>query len=159
MKYFQAKRAEKPKKEIIEYHRPQGEEFDKAYTYHQQSRTDATEVSERRVKLEKITVSGGDIPRTEETEKPTYPKAIDIGRIVIDEIPDEKQPLQKRDIPKRDKVKETHLDMETCDKFDGGPDVREEVVKVGRLNIIDHKITPRESDRPKIHEMVIYVCL
>ena len=78
---------------------------------------------------------------------------------MIDEIPDEKQPLQKRDITKKDKVKETHVDMETCDKFDGGPDMKEDVVKVGRLNIIDHKITPRESDRPKIHEMVIYICL
>ena len=78
---------------------------------------------------------------------------------MINEGPEEKQPLKKREIPKRDKVKEKHVDMETCDTFDGGPDVREDVVKIGRLNIIDHKITPRESGMPKIHEMVIYVCL
>ena len=154
---FQTRREEKPKKERVEHYRPQGEEFDKAYTYHQQSRTDETVMSEGRVKSEKITVSGGDIPRTEETEKPTYPKAIDIGRIVIQEIPEEKQPLQKRDIPKRDKVKETRLDIEPCDKFDGRPitHVKEDAVKVGRLNITDHEITQRESDRPKIQQMVI----
>ena len=114
-------------------------------------------MSAGRVKSEKITVSGGDIPRTEETEKPTYPKAIDIGRIVIEEIPEEKQPLQKRDIPKREKVKQTRLDIEPCDKFDGGPimHVKEDSVKVGRLNVTDHEITLRESDSPKIHQMVI----
>ena len=114
-------------------------------------------MSEGRVKSEKITVSGGDIPRTEETEKPTYPKAIDIGRIVIDEIPEEKQPLQKRDIPKRDRVKEGRLDIEPCDKFDGRPKmhVKEDAVTVGRLNITDQEITQRESDMPKIHQMVI----
>ena len=124
MQYFQTKRAEKPKEERIENYHPQGEEFDKAHTYHQQLRTDETVMSEGRLKSEKITVSGGEIPRTEETEKPTYPKAIDIGRIVIDEIPEQKEPLQKRDIPTRDKVN-------------------------------DHEITQRESDRPKIQQMVI----
>ena len=114
-------------------------------------------MSEGRLKSEKITVSAGDVPRTQETEKPTYPKAIDIGRIVIDEFPEQKEPLQKRDIPTRDKVKETRLDIEPCDKFDGGPimRVKEDAVKVGRLSITDHEITQRESDRPKIQQMVI----
>ena len=50
--------------------------------------------------------------------------------------------------------------METCDKYDGGqaPAVKEDVVKVGRLNIIDHEIPTRESDTFKIHQMVIFLC-
>ena len=156
---FQTRREVKPKEENIEHYRPQGEEFEKAYAYQQKPRRDETEISERRVKSEKITVSGGEIPRTEETNKPTYPKAIDIGRIVINETPKEKQPLQKRDIPKRDKVKETQVDVQTCDKFDDGSvtHVKEDVVKVGRLNIAEYKIIPSESEKPKVHEMVIYI--
>ena len=158
---FQTIKQDKPKEDTIYNYRPQGEEFDKAYTYHQKSRTDESEISERRVKSEKITVGAGDIPGTEETKKPRYPTALDIGRIVIDEIPEEKQPLQKRDIPKRDKVKEKRVDMETCGKYDGGQAsaAKEDVAKVGRLNIIDHEITTRQSDTFKIHQMVIFLCL
>ena len=144
---FQTRREEKPKKERVEHYRPQGEEFDKAYTYHQQSRTDETVMSEGRVKSEKNNCQRRRYTRSEETEKPTYPKAIDIGRIVIDELPEENQPLQKRDIPKREKVKETRLDIEPCDKFDGRPitHVKEDAVKVGRINITDHETTQRKS--------------
>ena len=94
----------------------------------------------------------------EETEEPRYPKALDIGSIVIDEMPEEKQPVQKPDIRMRDKVKETRLDMEPGDSVEQRevPLVKEEVAKVGRLNITEYEKTPRESDRPKIHQMVIY---
>ena len=155
---FQTRREKKPKEERIDEYRPQGDEFDKAYTYDYKSRTDDTEISQKRVTSEKITVSGGDIPRMEETEEPRYPKALDIGRIVIDEIPEEKQPVQKPDIQKRDKVKETRVDMEPCDSVEQrqAPLVKQEVAKVGRLNITEYEKTPRESDRPKIHQMVIY---
>ena len=158
MQYFKTKRAEKPKEERIKHYRPQGEELDKAYSYHvQKSRTDEAEMTEKREKSEKITVSEGEIPRTEQYEKPRYPRAIDIGRIVIDEIPEEKQPPQKREIPKGDEVQGTIVDIKPCDKFDGRPKipVKEDAVKVGRLNITDHEITLRESDRSKIHQMVI----
>ena len=155
---FQKKREKKPKEERIDEYRPQGDEFDKAYTYDYKSRTDDTEISQKRVTSEKITVTGGDIPRMEETEEPRYPKALDIGRIMIDEMPEEKQPVQKPDIRKRDKVKETRVDMEPCDSVEQrqAPLVKQEVAKVGRLNITEYEKTPRESDRPKIHQMVIY---
>ena len=155
---FQTRREKKPKEERIDEYRPQGDEFDKAYTYDYKSRTDDTEISQKRVTSEKITVSG-DIPRMEETEEPRYPKALDIGRIVIDEMPEEKQPVQKPDIRKRDKVKETRVDMEPRDSVEQrqAPLVKEEVAKVGRLNITEYEKTPRESERPKIHQMVIYV--
>ena len=107
---------------------------------------------------EKIAVTGEDIPRMEAAEEPRYPKALDIGRIVIDEMPEEKQTVQKPDIRKRDKVKETRIDMEPCDSVEQrqAPLVKQEVAKVGRLNITEYEKTPRESDRPKIHQMVIY---
>ena len=154
---FQTRREKKPKEERIDEYRPQGDEFDKAYTYDYKSRTDDTEISQKRVTSEKITVSG-DIPRMEETEEPRYPKALDIGRIVIDKMPEEKQPVQKPDIRKRDKVKETRVDMEPRDSVEQrqAPLVKQEVAKVGRLNITEYEKTPRESDRPKIHQMVIY---
>ena len=155
---FQTRREKKPKEERIDEYRPQGDEFDKAYTYDYKSRTDDTEISQKRVTSEKITVSG-DIPRMEETEEPRYPKALDIGRIVIDEMPEEKQPVQKPDIRKRDKVKETRVDMELRDSVEQrqAPLVKQEVAKVGRLNITEYEKTPRESERPKLHQMVIYV--
>ena len=155
---FQTRREKKPKEERIDEYRLQGDEFDKAYTYDYKSRTDDAEISQKRVTSEKITVSGGNIPRMEETEEPRYPKALDIGRIVIDEMPEEKQPVQKPDIRKRDKVKETRVDMEPCDsvKQRQAPLLKQEVAKVGRLNITEYEKTPRESDRPKIHRMVIY---
>ena len=155
---IKTRREKKPKEERIDEYRTQGEEFDKAYTYDYKYRTDDTEISQKRVTSEKITVSGGDIPRMEETEEPRYSKALDIGRIVIDEMPEEKQPVQKHDIRKRDKVKETRVDMEPRDSVEQrqAPLVKQEIAKVGRLNITEYEKTPRESDRPKIHQMVTY---
>ena len=149
---LQSRKEKKPKEERIEHYRPQGEEFDKAYTYDYKSRTDDMETLQKRETSEKITVTGGDIPREEENEKPRYPKALDIGRIIIDEMPEEKQPVKKPDIRKRDKVKETRVDMEPCDKVEQRQAslVKEEVAKVGTLKITDHEKTPRESGRPKI---------
>ena len=112
---------------------------------------------QKQVTSDKISVTGEDTHRKEETEKPRYPKAPDVGRIVIDEIPEGKQPLIKRGIPKRDKVKETRVDVEMCDEVEGrqASHLKEDVVKVGRLNITDYEDTTREFHRPKIHQMVI----
>ena len=158
---FQRRKEEKPKEERIHHYRPQGEEFDKAYTYDDISRrTDDTETTQKQVKSEKITVTREDVSRSEEIEKPRYPKAIDVGRIVIDEIPDEKQPSIKSEIPKRDKVMETRVDIEIRDKDKRGPalQVKEGLVKVGRLNIAYYENAPKESDSPKIDQKVIYFC-
>ena len=67
----------------------------------------------------------------------------------------------KPDIRKRDKVKETRVHMEPCDKVEQrqAPLVKEEVAKVGTLKITDHEKTPRESGRPKIQQMVNNVFL
>ena len=86
----------------------------------------------------------------EETEKPRYPKDIDVGRIVIEELPEEKDQLTKRDIVKRDEVKPKRDDMETRYEVQKVPRKQiqlEEVVKVGRLDITDYEKTQREPER------------
>ena len=140
----------KPQKERIDHYRPEGEEFDKAYTYDHISRADDTKISQQQVKSEKIIVHGGDIPRTEETEKPRYLKDHDVGRIMIEEIPEEKELLTKYDFRKQDEVKEkTCKEMETYYKVERGPTpkMKEDVVKVGRSNITDYEKEPKESQR------------
>ena len=131
----------KPKEERIEHYRPHGEEFDKAYTYDYKSRTDDTETSQQRVQSEKINVYGGDIPRTEKTDKPRYPKKIDVGRIVIEETPEEKEQMTKDHVLKRDEVAETRY------KVKRGPtrEVKEDV-KVGRIDTADYEMMPTQSE-------------
>ena len=133
----------KPKQDKIDHYRPQGEEFDKAYTYDYQSRTDDTEASQQQVTAEKITVSKTDICHMEETEKPRYPKHLDVGRIVIEETPEEKVEVTRRDVLKRDEVKPKNKDTEVCYEVERRPkQQKEDVVKVGRLDVTDyHKET------------------
>ncbi len=99
MSYILQPKYEKPKEDRTDHYRPQGEEFDKAYTYDYKSRTDDTVTSDQKVTSEKITISRRDVTHIEETEKPTrYPKDFDIGRIVIEETPEENKELTKRDV-------------------------------------------------------------
>ena len=68
---------------------------------------------------------------------------------MIEEIPEEKEPLAKYDFLKRDEVRKTHEDMETYYPVKRGQtqQVKDDVVKVGRLNIADNEKTPRENKR------------
>ena len=104
-------------------------------------------MSRQHVTSEKITVSRKDATLIEETEKPRYPKDYNVGRIVIEEIPEEKNDVEKHEIVKRDEVKPRHEDMETCYNLDKvrGKQVREDLVKVGKLDFTDYEKTPRES--------------
>ncbi len=85
----------------------------------------------------------------EETEKPRYPKDIHVGRIVIEEVPEDKEEVTKRDVVKRDEVQPKREDMETRYEVQKVPkkQVEKEVVKVGRLDITDYQKTQREPDR------------
>ena len=133
---------------MVDHYRLQGEEFDKAYTYDVRSRTDETEISQQKVTSEKISVSRKDITRLEETEKPRYPKDLDIGRIVIEEIPEEKEEVAKHDIVHKDEVKPRRRDMETCYEVKTVPKkkVKEDTIKIGRLDINDYHTTSLESE-------------
>ncbi|XP_028404780.1 glutactin-like [Dendronephthya gigantea] len=141
--------------ERIDHYRPQGEEFDKAYTYDYKSRTDDTEITQQRVTAEKITVSREDITQIEETEKPRYPKDLDIGRIVIEEAPEEKEEILKRDVVRRDEVKPRREDMKTPYEAEKVPGVqmREEIIKVGKLDVTDYEKTQKDSERTYVERL------
>ena len=85
----------------------------------------------------------------EETEKPRHPKDLHVGRIVIEEVPEEKTEIDGREVVKRDVVKSSHLDMKTSYEVENVPreQVKEDVVKVGRLDITDYEKTPRKPER------------
>ena len=146
-------RYDKKKEERIDHYRLQGEEFDKAYTYDYKSRADATEISQQQVTAEKITVSREDIPLIEKTEKPQYPKDLDIGRIVIEETPEEKEEIPKRDILKRDEVNRRREAMKTRYEKAPGVQVKEEVIKVGKLDITDYEDIQKDSEKTYIERL------
>ena len=87
------------------------------------------------------------MPHLEETEKPRYPKDVNIGRIVIEEIPEE-QEVKKRDTVTRDQVKQrredkvTGYDVEEMHRSQ----VQEDVIKVGRKDVRDYKTQQIEYD-------------
>jgi hypothetical protein len=84
----------------------------------------------------------------EATEKPRYPKDIDVGRVVIGEIPEEKE-VTKRDVIKRElEVKPKHEDMETRYEVEKVPrrQAHEDVVNVGRLDMTEYEKTQREPE-------------
>ena len=85
----------------------------------------------------------------EETEKPKYTKDFDIGRIVIEEIPEETVEVTRRDIVKKDEVEPRRADKETRYEIEQAPRTRakDEVVKVGRLDITDYEKTQKESEK------------
>ena len=69
-------------------------------------RLDETKVSRREVDTERITIMKSDTTCTEEPERQIYPKEHDIGRIVIEEIPEDEQRkyLKYQSEPKSTKV-------------------------------------------------------
>ena len=85
----------------------------------------------------------------EKTEEPKYPKDHHIGRIVIEEIPEEKEELTKRDIRRRDEVRPRSEEIKTRFEVERGPrpQVREEVIKVGKRDVTDYEKTQREAER------------
>ena len=87
----------------------------------------------------------------EETEKPRYPKHLDVGRIVIEETPEEKREVIKRDLLKREEVKPTRKDTEVCYEVERRPKQpgREDVAKVGRLHVQEYHEQPMEFERLK----------
>ena len=86
----------------------------------------------------------------EEIEKPRYPKHLDVGRIVIEEIPEEKKEVTKRDDFKRDEVKPRD-DKDTTTLYRVGKDtkqqVKEDVIEVGRMDVTDYEKTEKEPGR------------
>lgn len=85
-----------------------------------------TQSPHQRVPTERITVSRHDIAKTEEPDKPKYPKDLDIGRIVIEEIPEEK-------VPKRESPRKEHS------KPIAGKTVKSKETTMPRKELIEHE--------------------
>ena len=87
----------------------------------------------------------------EETEKPRYPKHLDVGRIVIEETPEEKREITKRDVTKRDEVKPKHTDTKVRYEVERRlkSQEKQDAVKVGRLDVQEYHERPMEFERLK----------
>ena len=112
-------------------------------------RLDETRVSRREVETGKVTVTRTDATRPEEIERPKYPRDQEVGRIVIEEVPEEKEE-KPRDIyrkyvekPRTTEVTVTREDVsDVCKPYE-----KEDVVKVGKLDVHELDKTPMESRR------------
>lgn len=111
---------------------------------------DDTEVSRTQVTTERVTVSRREITSAEEIDKPTHPKELDIGRIVIEEIPEEQEERSKRVVSRKEEIEPrstevtvTRRDVEEVPRRES----REDVIKVGKLDVTDLEKTPMESRR------------
>ena len=127
-------------------------QFDRDHRDKAKPRTDHTESYGKEVSSEKITVTRLDTTRTEETEKHEYPRELDIGRIIIEEIPDEKEeiPDEKEEIQKRKEIVKpgsTEMTVMREVKEVSRDRVTGDVVKVGKLDTTDTGKTPVESTR------------
>ncbi len=109
-------------------------------------RFDDTKESRREVDTERITETKSHVAQTEEPERQIYPKEHDIGRIIIDEIPDKKprKYLKYPSDPKSTKVTATreHV-METP-----RPHEKEDVIKIGKLDL--YKLETRQVESRRI---------
>ena len=144
----------KPKEDRIDHYRPHGEEFDKAYTYDVRSRTDETDISRRQLTYGKITVIDEDMTFKEQPEKPTYPKDLDVGRIVIEETPEDMQEIPKRDIVRqnaRPKSTETTVTQREVKEYPKSY-VGEDIIKVGTLDVTH--LEKDVTDKTKVEERV-----
>ena len=91
----------------------------------------------------------------EETEKPRYAKDLEIGRIVIEETPEEKEEILKHAVVKRDQVKPRRENMKTPYEAEKFPEeqVKKEVIKVGKLDVTDYEKTQKDSETTYIERL------
>lgn len=101
--------------------------------------TDEKPLSRAQVDSKKVTVSRHDTTRTEETKETRYPNEQDIGRIVIEEVPEERETPR---ITKREEMKPRTTEVTVTSKAP----VKEDVIKVGKLDVTDVQ-TKRVEER------------
>lgn len=96
--------------------------------------TDDTQVSRKQITTEKVAVNRRGVTKLEETKKSKYPKEVDVGRIVIEEIPEEKEQISRRD----DKQRGTDVTLRRQEVRDVTKDrEKDDTVKIGRLDLCD----------------------
>lgn len=113
-------------------------------------RMDDTRVSGREVATEKVTVTRTDGTRTEEIKRAKYPEEQRVGRIVIEEIPEQKEERPQGVYHRyAEKPRATDVTVTREVRDVARPTEKEEVVKVGKLNIQEMEKTSVESRRPE----------
>lgn len=137
------KRDKKPEEQNLDHLHAEELFYDKV-----QPRTDDTKVSREHVTTEKVTVSRRDTTHSEQIAKPGHPKELDVGRIVIEEIPEEKEDIPKRKVTRKQEVKPRSTVVKRPDRPEvPKTQVKEDVVKVGKLDVDEFKETPLERRR------------
>ncbi len=108
-------------------------------------RFDDTKESRRKVDTERITIMKSGGTRTEETERQIYPKEYDIGRIIVEEIPDEKpgKYLKYPSDPKSTKVTVTREHVTEAPRPS-----EKDVINVGKHDL--YKLETREVESRRI---------
>lgn len=110
-------------------------------------RVDETKISRREIETEKVTVTRTDRTRTEEIERPRYPRDQDFGRIVIEELPEGKTE-KPRDMYRKfmEKPRTTELSLVRQDVRDISKlREKEDVMRVGKLDVCQLEERPVES--------------
>ena len=131
---IQVTKDEKPETERIDHLHITYEDFDKI----SEIKTQKDDITRQQLTMETITVGRGDVTRLEETERPKYPKDLDVGRIVIEEIPEEKEEIPKREVPKKEQIRPKSIEVTaTNHEVEEHPKtyVTEDVIKVGKLDV------------------------
>ena len=106
------------------------------------------DVPRQQVTTEKVTVDRREF-RSSELEKPRYPKDLDIGRIVIEEIPEEDK-VPEHEVVQKQRMRPRRTEMTATQReVEERPEafVKREDVKVGKLDMSDMERTVIESER------------
>ena len=127
---------QKSREEKVDRTQVKDEKLDKVSRGETKPRTD--EIFCKQVATEKITIGGRDAIQREETERPKHPKEQDVGRILIEEIP-EKEEIPTAKVPRKQGKKTKSIDMNVAREIKDvtRKHVTEEVVKVGKLDTAD----------------------
>ena len=90
-----------------------------------------------RPKSTEVTVTQHEV-KEQEKDRPRYFPNLDVGRIVIEEIPEERK--EERRVSKKEEVKPRSMEViSTSQRFDEfpGESIKQDVVKVGKLDVAD----------------------
>ena len=137
-------RDEKFKQQRIERLDVEGVDFNKVGQLEIKSRADDTKISREHVNQEKTTVRS-----SEEIEKLKYTMAVDIEHLVIEEIPEERNLISKvaqEDVfrPRSYEAASTRRDVQEVPRR---RQVKQDVIKVGKLDVTEFEKEPVESKR------------
>ena len=109
---------------------------DEDYGKISEMKTHKDDITRQQVTAETITVGRTDITRMEETEKPKHPKDLHVGRIVIEETPEEKEEIPKRSKKEQIRPKSTEVTVKQHEVEEHPKTyVTEDVIKVGKLDV------------------------